>query len=286
MIWLIGNKGMLGKDTEKLLKEKNMDFIATDQDVDITDYEILKRFTVDKDIDWIINCSAYTLVDRAEDEHDTAFKINKEGVLNITRIAKNLGATLIHISTDYVYDGEKEKPYIECDKTNPLGVYGSSKLEGDNFIINTLNNYFIIRTAWLYGRNGNNFVYTMLRLFNERDIVKVVCDQYGSPTYTKDLADTIVKLIKHNCREYGVYHYTNEGKTNWYAFAKEIYSNAKKYGIINNDVEIIPIKTEEYPTKAKRPKNSFMSKGKIKKTLNINIRNWQDALTDFLKELI
>jgi len=285
MNWLIGNRGMLGSDVEKTLKENNMDFIATDLEVDITDFDKLQNFTKNKNINWIINCSAYTLVDKAEDQPELAFKINAEGVLNIARIAKDLNSKLIHISTDYVYDGKKENPYVEEDKTNPLGVYGKSKLEGEKNIINVFINYFIIRTAWLYGQNGNNFVYTMLRLFKNNNVVKVVSDQWGSPTYTKDLAQIILNIIKNKSINYGVYHFTNNGKTNWWEFAKEIYLKAKSLKLIDRAIDILPIKTEEYPTKAIRPKNSYLSKEKIKKVLDVDIRNWKNALDDFLYEI-
>ena len=282
MIWLIGNKGMLGSDVESLLKQNEFEHLSSDLEVDITNYEQLKDFVNDKKIDWIINCAAYTAVDRAEDEPDKAFLINAKGVLNIARIAKEKGAILIHISTDYVFDGNKEGTYTDKDKPNPTGVYGKSKLQGEIYIQDVLTRYYIIRTAWLYGLHGNNFVYTMLRLFKEKESVKVVSDQWGSPTYAKDLAKAIVKILKSKHNSYGIYHFTNEGKTNWYEFAKAIYIRSKGMGIINRDIKIVPISSTEYPTKAKRPKNSYLSKDKIKRIFNIHINHWEDALNDFL----
>ena len=285
MIWLIGNRGMLGSDVEKLLVEKNIDFIATDREIDITDYEMLYNFVGDKSIEWVINCSAYTAVDRAEDESELAYRINADGVLNIAQVCKSRGATLIHISTDYVFDGTKESAYTEEDPPNPLGVYGKSKYEGEKYIQRTIPQYFIIRTSWLYGKNGNNFVYTMLRLFKERDSVKVVSDQYGSPTYTIDLANLIFKIVNIKSNDFGIYHFTNEGRTTWYQFAKRIYDLSINFNLLNKNVKIIPVTTKEYPVNAKRPKYSYLSKEKIKNKLGINIRNWENALSEFIELL-
>jgi dTDP-4-dehydrorhamnose reductase len=285
MIWLIGNKGMLGTDIENDLRTNNIEFIVSDREVDITDYKAIKTFAKDKNVDWIINCSAYTAVDKAEDETELCYKINAEGVLNIAKLALELDAKLIHISTDYVFDGTKKEEYHESDKTNPISVYGKSKLLGEKNITDTMKKYFIIRTAWLYGKNGNNFPFTMIRLFKEREIVKVVNDQFGSPTYTKDLSKCILKIISSNSTDFSIYHFTNEGKTTWFEFANKIFSMALKENILTKDIQILPIKTEEYPTKATRPQNSHLSKEKIKKTFSISVRNWEEALTDFIKEI-
>ena len=287
MIWLIGNKGMLGYEVEELLKKNNLPYIASDQEIDITDFSILVQYIKDKKIDWIVNCAAYTAVDKAEKEK--AYSINRDGVRNITKIASEKQAKLIHISTDYVFDGKKNKQsaYTEENQANPMGIYGKSKLAGEKEIINLLDKYFIIRTAWLYGVNGHNFVYTMLRLFREREVITVVDDQWGSPTYAADLAEVILKIIETGSDKFGIYHFTNEGVTNWYEFAREIYDQAKEIGIVNGsrNVEINPIKTEEYPTAAIRPQYSVLSKDKIKKEFNLKIRNWYKALEDFLNIL-
>lgn len=282
MIWLIGNKGMLGTDVEHLLREKQIEYIASDKEVDITDEKVLRNYVKDKEISWIINCSAYTAVDKAEDERELAFMLNSDGVLNNARLAKIKNARLIHLSTDYIFDGSKKDAYTEEDIPNPVGVYGKSKLEGERNIIKTIQQYFIIRIAWLYGQNGNNFVHTMLRLFSEKNEVRVVQDQWGSPTYTKDVAAIIVRLITDNSDRFGIYNYTNESRTNWYEFALMIYSLAKKKGLISKEVKILPITTEEYPTKAVRPKNTYLSKDKIKQTFGIQIRPWQEALEEFI----
>ena len=286
MIWLIGNKGMLGYDIERLLREQGFAYCASDREIDITDYKALEKFGKDKKIRWVINCAGYTKVDKAEEEIDEAFRINKDGVRNIALFSAKRQIRLIHISTDYVFDGLQKAPFIYGgdDKTNPINVYGKSKLAGEQEIKEVLEKYFIIRTAWLYGLQGNNFVYTMLRLFKERDLVKVVEDQWGSPTYTVDLAGAILKIIKDNSVSYGLYHFTNEGVANWYEFALTIYGKAKRLELIkgNKKVVIEPIKTEDYPTTAKRPRYSVLSKEKIKKEFNLKIRDWDEALEDFL----
>jgi dTDP-4-dehydrorhamnose reductase len=290
MIWLIGNKGMLGNDIEKLLKERGLTYCASDKEIDITDYKAIEKFGKDKKIKWIINCAGYTKVDKAEEEIDEAFKINKDGARNIALFSSKRQIRLIHISTDYVFDGRQEGgtiAYSENDKINPINIYGKSKLAGEEEIKKILEEYFIIRTAWLYGLQGNNFVYTMLRLFKERDLLKVVGDQWGSPTYTVDLAGAILKIIENDSVSYGVYHFTNEGVTNWYKFALTIYKKAKRLELIedNKKVEIQPINTEDYPTAAKRPRYSVLSKEKIKKEFNLKIRNWDKVLEDFLSTL-
>ncbi len=289
MIWLIGNKGMLGNDVEKLLKERELTYWASDKEVDISDYKALEKFGKDKKVKWIINCSGYTKVDKAEEEIDEAFRINKDGVRNIALFSANRQIRLIHISTDYVFDGRQERTavYSEDDKTNPINIYGKSKLAGEEGMKKILEEYFIIRTAWLYGLQGNNFVYTMLKLSKEKELVKVIEDQWGSPTYTTDLAGTILKIIEDNSISYGVYHFTNEGMTNWYEFARTIYTKAKRLGLIegNKKVEIQPIKTVDYPTAARRPRYSVLSKGKIEKEFNLKIRDWNEALEDFLASL-
>lgn len=289
MIWLIGNKGMLGNDVEKLLKERVLTYWASDNEVDISDYRALEKFGKDKKIKWVINCAGYTKVDKAEEEIDEAFRINKDGARNIALFSAKRQIRLIHISTDYVFDGRQRAPfaYSEDNKTNPINIYGSSKLAGEEEIIKISEKYFIIRTAWLYGVKGNNFVYTMLRLFQERDMVKAVEDQWGSPTYTVDLAKAILKIIEDDSVSYGIYHFTNEGMTSWYEFARAIYKKAKRLGLIEDDkkVEIQPIKTGEYPTAARKPKYSVLSKEKIKREFNLNIRDWDKALEDFLISL-
>ena len=290
MIWLIGNNGMLGNDIERLLKERGFTYWASDKEVDITNYKELEKFGKDKKIKWAINCAGYTKVDKAEEEIDKAFRINKDGVRNIALFSAKRQIRLIHISTDYVFDGRQEGgkvAYSEDDRTHPINIYGKSKLAGEQEIKKIFEEYFIIRTAWLYGLKGNNFVYTMLRLFKEKDVLKVVEDQWGSPTYTADVARAILKIIEDDSVSYGIYHFTNEGAVSWYEFVRTIFKKAKSLGLIESDkkVEIQPIKTEEYPTAARRPRYSVLSKEKIKREFGLKIREWDKALEEFLVSL-
>jgi len=289
MIWLIGNKGMLGSEVEKLLKKNNLSYMASDREVDITNYTALENYGQGKKIEWVINCSGYTQVDKAEEETKQVFKINRDGVKNIALYCMKRKVRLIHISTDYIFDGDKDdvRGYREDDKANPLSVYGKSKLAGEKEIQKILEEYFILRTAWLYGLNGHNFIFTMLRLFQKKEKVEVIDDQLGSPTYAVDLAGAILKIIEDDSVSDGVYHFTNEGMTSWYKFALNIYDKAKRLGLIegNKKVEIQPIKTEDYPTAALRPRYSVLSKEKIKKEFNLKIRDWDKALEDFLSTL-
>jgi dTDP-4-dehydrorhamnose reductase len=276
---------MLGTEVELLLKEYQMTYVATDCELDINNFKQLNDFSEEIDLSWIINCAAYNAVDQAEDNQETAFKVNAEGPRNIAHIARSKKASLIHISTDYVFDGTKETAYHETDIPNPLGVYGKSKLQGELNVIETIKKFFIIRTAWLFGKNGPNFVYTMLRQFEEKNDVKVVADQWGSPTYAPDLADFIIQIIQRVSMDYGIYHFTNEGRITWYQFAGAIYERAKAKGIIPNTTQLIPIETREYPTKAKRPLNAILSKEKTSKVFDLKLRPWQESLADFISKL-
>jgi len=287
-VWLIGNRGMLGRELEAQLVRNRIKHLSSDLEVDICDPTALRGFVAENlsdTIDWIVNCSGYTAVDNAEKEPEQAFRINAEGVRNIAETARSLNASLIHISTDYVFAGDKESEYLEDDPTGPVGAYARSKHQGEQRIQETLSRFYILRTAWLYGTSGANFVQTMLRLFRERDTVRVVSDQWGSPTYAKDLAGAILQIIRSNNSRYGVYHYTNAGRTSWYEFAWEIYRQARRLGIVQREVEIVPISTEEYPTPARRPKYSCLSKEKFKSTFGVTIRSWQEALEDCMGEL-
>lgn len=279
---------MLGREVETLLRRDTIRHFSSDQETDIGDPAALRDFVATNrkhDIQWIVNCSGYTAVDRAEDEPKQAFRINAEGVRNIAETARSIGATLIHISTDYVFNGDKESEYIEEDPTGPIGVYARSKLQGELYMRDILTRFYILRTAWLYGTSGKNFLRTMLRLFQERDTVRVVSDQWGSPTYASDLACMILHIINAGKNTFGTYHYTNTGKTNWYEFAREIYRQAKQNGLVNRDVDIVPISTENYPTPARRPRYSYLSKEKIKATFGVTIRSWREALRECIEEL-
>ncbi|MGD1151732.1 MAG: dTDP-4-dehydrorhamnose reductase [Syntrophales bacterium] len=285
MIWLVGNRGMLGTQMHRRLQARGLEHVATDLDVDIADRQALKTFADRLDLSWIINCSGYTAVDRAEDEPDQAFRINGDGVRNLAFLAREKGARFLHISTDYVFDGRKEGAYLETDTPNPLGIYGRSKLQGELYIRENIDSHVILRTAWLYGPNGNNFVWTMLRLFQERNEVRVVADQWGSPTLAGDLADVILQIIARDTLQYGTFHFTNEGRTNWFEFATLILELARRYHLLDREVSLVSIRTEQYPTKALRPTNSYLSKEKIKEVFKIPIRPWQEALESFMRSL-
>lgn len=211
--------------------------------------------------------------------------MNPEGAKNVALVAKAIGARLVHVSTDYVFDGQKAHPYNEDDPPGAVSVYGLSKLEGERHIRQTWDRHFIFRTAWLYGAHGKNFVHTMLRLFQERDSVSVVDDQWGSATYAKDLAGVIVRTVGNDRQEFGTYHYTNEGRTTWYRFAQEIYRVGRKLGLCSTPVRIEPVTTADYPTAARQPERSYLSKEKIKRVLGEEIRGWRDALREFLETL-
>jgi len=285
MIWLIGHKGMLGSKVLHYLNATGQPSMQSDIEVDITSPQALSEFVRNKKIDWIINCSAYTAVDQAEFESELAYKINGEGVLNIASIAKSIGAKLIHISTDYVFDGNKKTPYVETDPTNPINVYGASKLEGDLNLMNTMERYFIVRTSWLYGENGKNYVTSMLNYFNERRQLSIVNDQHGCPTYTEDLAQFILRIITMNSVDYGIYHFSNESETTWYLFTLKILEFAKKFSLVSNTFEIQPTTTDQYPTKATRPKYTVFSKEKVKTVFNFEIRSWEDALEEYISKM-
>jgi dTDP-4-dehydrorhamnose reductase len=285
MIWLVGNRGMLGTEVHRRLQAQKLEHVATDLDVDIADRQALSEFSGPLALTWIVNCSAYTAVDRAEDEPEQAFRINAEGVRNLARVAHQKKSRLLHISTDYVFDGRKEGTYLETDTPNPLGIYGRSKLQGELYIRENIDSHVILRTAWLYGPDGNNFFRTMLRLFQERDEVRVVADQWGSPTLAGDLADAILQIITLDTLQYGTFHFTNEGRTNWFEFASLILELAGKHHLLDREVRLLPIKTEQYPTKALRPANSNLSKEKIKEVFKIPVRPWQEALESLMNSL-
>jgi dTDP-4-dehydrorhamnose reductase len=284
---------MLGTELSLLLEKNNIPFIGTDREVDITDKGALIDFTKEHPIKWIINCAAYTAVEKAEDDAENCKKLNAIGAGNIALCAKTISAKLIHISTDYVFDGNgisEEgilRPYREDDKTNPTGVYGITKRDGELSVLENNSNSYIIRTAWLYGKYGNNFVHTMIKFMNERNEIKVVDDQRGSPTWTLDLALAVLTIINKsdNGRDipFGVYHFTNEGNITWCDFAKEIYKQGTKLGIISNECKINSCTSLEYPTKAKRPAYSVLDKTKIKTTLGVNVPEWDYSLQEYIK---
>lgn len=287
MVWLIGSKGMLAAEIADQLNLHNIRWIGSDKEVDITEKASVEDFAHQNlpsdSLQWIINCAAYTAVDRAEDDPETAQKLNADALINICTAAKHYGATLIHFSTDYVFDGSSSVPYIETDSTNPQSVYGRTKLQGEQNIVGLLPEHYIIRTAWLYGKSGNNFVSTMLRLMNERESLKVVNDQRGSPTYAVDLAKAVLRIMQLDNHRYGIYHYSNEGNITWYDFAYEICRQGKRMGLIKKDCLIEPCTSSEFPQKAHRPSFSLLNKQKMKETFSLSIPQWDESLTSYLK---
>ena len=279
-ILITGSNGQLGSEIQELSSNYNYTFFFTDRDIlDITNEKDIQKFIQTNNINTIINCAAYTAVDKAEDDVENADKINHLAVKNLALISKEKNINLIHISTDYVFDGENSKPYGEDDITNPNGVYAKTKRDGEEAIqeVNPKNS-IIIRTSWVYSVYGNNFVKTMLRLGKEKESLGVIFDQVGTPTYARDLAKAILDIlpnIKNDKVE--IYNYSNEGVLSWYDFAKEIMSLAKI------DCTINPIETKEYPTPAKRPHYALLNKAKIKKEFNITIPYWRDSLEQCLR---
>jgi len=281
-VLVTGSRGQLGSEIQELstLYEYNF-FFTCRADLDISDLKSLEAFVNENGIDIIINCAAYTAVDRAESDEQNADTINHLAVKNLAKIAKEKEIKLIHISTDYVFDGKNFKPYAEDDITNPQGVYGKTKLEGEKAMLEiNPKNSIIMRTSWVYSSYGANFVKTMLRLAKEKSELSVVFDQVGSPTYARDLARValdILSKIENDGVE--IYHYSNEGVCSWYDFAKEIMRMAKLTCMIN------PIETTEYPTPAKRPHYSLLNKAKIKKDFGIVVPYWKDSLDTCLQKL-
>jgi len=272
---------MLGTELSLLLEKSGLFFVGTDRELDIAHLPALEDFASAHSFDWIINCAAYTAVDNAEDDREICRLLNTDGAGNIAAAANKTGARLIHISTDYVFNGRGKRPYTEDDPTDPTGVYGLTKRDGELAVLQSNPSSYIVRTAWLYGKYGNNFVHTMLKLMNERDQVKVVDDQKGSPTWAYDLASTVLAFIEKNV-PFGIYHFTNEGEITWFDFAKEIYRLGREHGRITKDCAVNPCTSVEFPAKVTRPAYSVLDKNKIKTALGINIPAWDESLRKFL----
>ncbi|WP_147612473.1 dTDP-4-dehydrorhamnose reductase [Treponema pectinovorum] len=285
MIWVVGSTGMLGSEVCRQLKEKKINFTGTSSAIDITDIFALQNFIKEKKIDFIVNCSSYTAVDKAEEEHDKAEKLNSLGAKNLAIIATSIGAKIIHISTDYIFDGSQTSPITEDMPPSPIGVYAATKAKGEKNVTSSCVQSYILRTSWLYGWQGKNFVYTMIKLMNKFNEIKVVNDQRGSPTFCGDLAKVIILFIQKNGEiPYGIYNYSGDADISWWDFAVEINHQATKIGLIKNQTcKINPCTTEEYPTPAKRPHYSVLCKDKIQKTLGIILPDWKESLTTFLK---
>ncbi|MDH2881571.1 dTDP-4-dehydrorhamnose reductase [Bacillus cytotoxicus] len=277
-VLVTGAKGQLGQDILRLLENSPWEVFGFGrEELDITDKEQVNNrvFTIQPNI--IIHTAAYTQVDQAESDEQTAFKVNGEGTKYMAQAAEKIGAKFCYISTDYVFDGTKNEPYKIDDQTNPQTVYGKSKLAGEQYTQKYCSKYFIVRTSWVFGLYGNNFVKTMLHLATDKEKLGVVHDQIGAPTYTNDLARFIVELVQSN--KYGVYHASNSGVCSWYEFAKEIFKQA------NINITVNPLSTEEFPRPATRPKYSVLDKGMIQQNGFNEFPHWKEALGDFLNKL-
>lgn len=308
-ILITGATGQLGQDVAALFTAAGARPACLGRkDLDITDKEALFSVIRETAPEVIINTAAYTKVDLAEKESEKAFAVNCDGAANLAAASKQVGATLIHISTDFVFDGTQSSPYKESDKTNPLGLYGKSKLAGEEAIRECCGKHIIIRTSWLYGVHGANFVKTILRLATEREVISVVCDQVGSPTWSKGLAEVIRQITPRLTTKdaqapaikttrpsdegagakktpFGVYHYSDEGVASWYDLALAVVEEARALGVELKCRTVLPIATSGYPTPAVRPAYSVLNKEKIKEEFSLTIPHWRDSLREMLAEL-
>lgn len=277
-VLVTGVGGQLGYDVCKVLKQRGIEHRGVDvQDFDITDAPAVSQYIKEYGPDTVIHCSAWTAVDRAEEVPQQVHAVNTEGPCNIAAVCREIGAKMVYISTDYVFPGTGERFYEPDDPTAPLGVYGKTKLGGELAVTELLDKYFIVRISWVFGKNGNNFIKTMLRLAESKTEINVVCDQMGSPTYTADLAPLLCDMAA--TEKYGIYHATNEGICSWAEFAQEIFRQS------GNAVKVNPVPSSEYPTRAVRPLNSRMSKERLEQRGFHRLPVWQDALSRYLAEL-
>ena len=284
-VLVTGANGQLGRELRLLApRYPQFRFLFTDiEELDITNKEAVQAFLVQHGIHYIINCAAYTAVDNAEEDKESCFSVNRDAVEILAKAATETGAKLLHISTDYVFDGESHTPYKESDSTNPQSVYGASKLAGEEAALKNCPESIVVRTSWLYSSFGNNFVKTMIRLGKERPELNIVADQTGGPTYAADLAETLLHLLLEAEQENfhpGIYHYSNEGHCSWYDFTKAIH---RLYGI--TQCRIHPIESKEYPVKAQRPHYSVLDKKKIKSVYSIVVPHWEESLKRCIDKL-
>lgn len=274
-VLVTGVKGQLGYDVVNELKKRNHEPVGVDiEEMDITDPVQTRDVIVKADVEAVVHCAAYTAVDAAEEHVDICRNVNVDGTGNIAKVCGELNIKMVYISTDYVFGGEGERPWKPDDQADPLNVYGQAKYDGEVQLRTYVDKYYIVRTAWVFGENGHNFINTMLRLGREKKEVGVVADQFGTPTYTKDLAVLLVDLIE--TEKYGIYHATNDGYCSWYEFAKEIFRQA------GMNVTVNPLTSEQFPAKAKRPHNSRMDRSKILDNGFHMLPPWEDALHRYL----
>jgi dTDP-4-dehydrorhamnose reductase len=280
-ILVTGAKGQLGSSIQELVTDSTIcKFVFTDSEtLDITNEKDVTTFFKEINFDYCINCAAYTAVDKAEEEIELCYKINAEAVQILAQTCAEHRCILIHVSTDFVFDGKKDEAYIETDLPNPLNVYGASKLKGENYVQKHLDSYFIIRTSWVYSKYGNNFVKTMLKLGAQRDRLDVISDQHGSPTYAIDLAEFIIALVHKNSKDFGMYHFSNKGIISWYDFATAIIEHS------NYNTVVSPIAFRDYEVKALRPQNSVMNTDKAQSLLGKPIKKWRQSLSECMDRL-
>jgi dTDP-4-dehydrorhamnose reductase len=296
-IWLVGAQGMLGQAVADRLEQAKLPVVATDLEVDIGDSEAVEAHVAAGPITHIINCAAYTAVDRAEDEAVLARRVNVEGPRHLAAAAAECSASLLHVSTDYVFDGRAREPYREDSPCAPAGVYARTKHEGELAVLASMpepgssRRTYVLRTSWLFGEGGNNFVTTMLRLMGEKQQLRVVADQWGRPTYTRDLAEAILRLLgidpghDRPAADSGVYHFANLGATTWHDFASAILEVGRRQGRPLVTEVVTPISTSEYPLAASRPGYSVLATDKIEAALGYRSRPWEEALRDYLEHI-
>jgi len=282
-VMLVGKNGQVGRELAQRLIANKFDVLALGrQELDITQGADVMRQVLEFNPSFIVNCAAYTTVDRAESDVEAAYQGNELGPKNLALAANECGAVLLHLSTDYVFSGTKEGSYLETDPVAPSGVYGASKLAGEKAIAESCRQHIILRTAWVFGAQGNNFVKTMLRLGRERDSLGVVDDQRGGPTYAGDIAAAIITIIQRIPREafedWGIYHFSGFPYVSWFGFASSIFAEAEKQGLLNSSPVLTPLSSEQYPTPAERPKNSCLDGGKITRVFGVEPSNWSGAL--------
>ncbi len=288
-IIILGSGGQLGHELSNKGVSRGFEVIPLDlPQFDITDKSHVQGLLKHNGLSLVINASAYTAVDKAESEESLAFAVNCDGPGNLARVCSEAGIPLIHVSTDYVFDGQKNSAYLETDPVSPLGVYGKSKAAGEAEVRNQLQEHIIVRTAWLYGVHGQNFVKTMIRLGKAQEKIRVVDDQIGCPTYAADLADAVLDLSTHILRRrpvsWGTFHYCSQGKTSWYGFAEKVFEMAHRYTTLKIK-EVEPIPTHEYPTPAKRPARSVMDCSLLEARFGIRSRLWEEGLGEMIHSL-
>ena len=284
MIWVAGCRGMLGQEVVRELSLRGIPCVATDRDCDITDPGAVSLHLGRQHVATVINCSAYTAVDAAEDEEDIAMKINTVGPAVLGAAAERVGARVIHVSTDYVFDGEADVPYAEDTPPSPRNAYGRTKAAGEERLRAACSRSYVVRTSWLFGRRGKNFVATMLRLMREREEVQVVDDRRGSPTYARDLATALCTIAASRSSDFGTYHFANSGETTWYGFACLIYQLAREGGHLSKECRVRAISSKDYPTKAARPRYSVLETRRIRNVFGVAIPEWRDAVARYLGE--